>query len=477
MLFTEKEVLPGAKIYATPLNAILFGCPIEILKFILIQKQSLPSTLVIPDTTIKNNTSQASIEFLIYHFLFIQKGLARNIKMKIYCPSMYIEKIINLLRVTLLGPTKEEIINLKSLLNLQEEIDLIEMKQIAKECEYFAIKTKEGRILQIEDIVQFISFDIGETRTIEEGEQKSNFITISHFSKNNYEINFKDKSYKCDLSFDDIQKPIYNITQKPIQEEEKTLSSDYFSLRVLGSSEGFDPTNSANGYLFYANGKWILWDCPGYTSVQLKLLNLEMEYIDAIFISHVHEDHLDIAEIICRTKKLSIYTTAEIFHCILIKAMAIANCSYEEAKEIFDFHIIHPQKQFDLFGLKVEIFHSVHSIPAIGVKMINIKKNGTKSTFWLSGDHASHSKIEELEENGAISKERSDFLVKNFHHPECNVNFIDAGKGIVHGDEADFIDCKLKSNSRIYFMHTRNIMTVLPQNMNLLKQGDYIVIE
>ena len=77
---SEKEILPGAKLYTTSINAVLFGSPAEILKFLLFQKQALPSVIVIPDILGKHFTFQKSVEFLIYHFLFVQKGLVSRDK-------------------------------------------------------------------------------------------------------------------------------------------------------------------------------------------------------------------------------------------------------------------------------------------------------------------------------------------------------------------------------------------------------------
>ena len=77
---SERIISPGSKIYTTSINAILFGCPAEILKSLLFQKQALPSIIVIPDTLAKYFTFQASVEFLIYHFLFVQKSLLRGIR-------------------------------------------------------------------------------------------------------------------------------------------------------------------------------------------------------------------------------------------------------------------------------------------------------------------------------------------------------------------------------------------------------------
>ena len=73
----EKTILQGSKLYTTSINAVLFGCPTEILKFLLFQKQALPSiNTLIPaaslwDLSLFFQYSQVKSQFLIYHFLFV----------------------------------------------------------------------------------------------------------------------------------------------------------------------------------------------------------------------------------------------------------------------------------------------------------------------------------------------------------------------------------------------------------------------
>ena len=336
----EKTILQGSKLYTTSINAVLFGCPTEILKFLLFQKQALPSIIVIPDTLGKNFTSQISVEFLIYHFLFVQKALARGIKLKIFAPQAYLKFIKDLIRVTLLGLKKEEIEKIDSLLGLKEKTDLKKLEQILKENQYFALKRHDNSILQIEDFIKFLPLDIGETVNTEENVQSGNNIVIEHFGKNQYNITHKQTSYVCDINFDEPQEPCYPINHAPLLPEETDSDSDIFSLRVLGASEGFDPLAPANGYLMRVKGKWILWDCPGYTETHLNQLGLKLEDMSAIFISHVHEDHLDVMQIIRKDKPTEIYTVPAVFHCIVLKAVAVLNCSYDEAKKYFNYHYL-----------------------------------------------------------------------------------------------------------------------------------------
>ena len=430
---SEKEILPGSRLYTTSINAVLFGCPAEILKSLLFQKQALPSIIIIPDTLAKHFTFQASVEFLIYHFLFVQKGLVRGIKLKIFAPKSYLGSLKDLIRVTLLGIKREEIEKIDSLLELTGKIDTKKLTQIVKENEYFSLKRHDNSILQVEDFIKFLPLDIGETVKI--AESAGNHISIEHFDENKYNIKYHKDSYVCDINFDEPQEPCYPINHSPLLPEESDPKSDIFSLRVLGASEGFDPLAPANGYLIRVKGKWILWDCPGYTETHLKQLDLGVKDMDAVFISHVHEDHLDIVQIIRKDRPIELYAVPVVFHCILIKAATALQCSYQEAKNYFNYHPIYPDKPFDLFGFQMEVFYSLHVIPAIGMKMSVPKANSSENTtLFLTGDHASEKKIKELDKMKVFNQERNDFLRNYIPNPLADYTFIDAGKGAIHGD-------------------------------------------
>ncbi len=473
---SEKEILPGSKLYTTSINAVLFGCPAEVLKFLLFQKQALPSIVVIPDTLAKHFTFQASVEFLIYHFLFVQKGLARGIKLKLFAPKSYLNLLKELIRVTLLGIRREEIEKIDSLLGLTEKIDTEELAQIIKENEYFALKRHDNSILQIEDFIQFLPLDIGETVEIGETMAARNSIVIEHFDKNKYNIKYRKDSYVCDINFAEPQEPCYPVNHSPLLSEESDPESDIFSLRVLGASEGFDPLAPANGYLIRVKGKWVLWDCPGYTETHLKQLGLSVKDMDAVFISHVHEDHLDIAQIICEDKPVEIYTIPVVFHCILLKAVAALQCSYDEAKKYFNYHPIYPDKLFELFGVQIEVFHSLHVIPAIGIKMSVSKADSSENTtLFVSGDHASKNKIKELNQMKVFSEKRKDFLKNYIPDPLTDHTFIDAGKGSIHGDEREYKQQEVSTGKQVYFMHTRSVLS-LAKGQKLLKHGQHLIL-
>ena len=327
----------------------------------------------------------------------------------------------------------------------------------------------------MEDFIKFLPLDIGETVAIEETAHSDSNIVIEHFAENQYNIKYKQTSYVCDINFDTPQEPCYPINHSPLLPEENDSDSDVFSLRVLGASEGFDPLAPANGYLIRVKGKWILWDCPGYTETHLNQLDLKVEDMDAVFISHVHEDHLDVMQTIREGKPTELYTVPAVFHCILLKVVAVLHCSYDEAKKYFNYHPIYPDQPFDLFGFQMEVFYSLHVIPTIGMKMSVPKADSSgNTTLFLTGDHASKNKIKELIKMKILNEERKASFENYIPDPLADHTFIDAGKGAIHGDEREYTKQEVSEGKQVYFMHTRSILS-LAQGQKLLKHGQHLI--
>ncbi len=265
--------------------------------------------------------------------------------------------------------------------------------------------------------------------------------------------------------------PIYKIKGTKVSKNEAASLSE-FSIRCLGASEGFDPTQPANGFLFHFNGKWVLWDCPAYLHRHLKKLGLTLESLDAVFISHVHEDHLDIMETIGNNKKVDIYTSPEIFHCMLLKLMPILDCTYKKAQSYYNYHPIYANKPFKLFNAAIEVFYSSHAIPALGMK-IKVKNGKDASSLFFSGDTLSKRMIETLNESGVYSKSRYEELTGSLPAEPCpNFSFVDAGSGSIHGDPEDYSD----NPCNIIYMHTGKKLQNLPSNHTLLQAGQFFVI-
>ncbi len=469
-LISEHILSEGSVLYSTSLGNILIGCPPEVLKVIMIQHLPLPDTIVIPGTLHKFNSSQACLEFPFLHFLFIQQGLARGRKFKVLAKKDVCKRMSEMLRVILIGPELEEAIDVEAKLKIPKNLDKTKVEQIIKETQFLAPKNSKGINYKLSEMVEFIPFEIGKEEVVYSSYQEHPEVSINRTGEDQFALNC-DVQLDCRLNITQKQTPVYEIKGVKINKTEMA-SQSIFTIRCLGASEGFDPTQPANGFLFHFNGKWILWDCPAYLNQHLEKIGLPFEKIDGVFISHVHEDHLDIMETVGWKKKADIYTSPEIFHCMILKLMTILDCSYNKAASFYNFHPVYANKPFDLFGATMEVFYSSHAIPALGMRL-NVPHKDKSSKLFFSGDNLAKRMVQKLAEANVYSKARH-HEVENFVDDQSNYDllFVDAGGGPIHGDAEDFAD----STQNIIYMHTGKKIPSIPANHCLLKAGQKFIV-
>lgn len=455
----------GATLYSSSLGNILIGCPPEILKALLIAHLPMPDTIVIPGTMYKNASSQACLEFPFYHFLFIQQGLARGKRLKVFAEKKTCTNLVDMLRVTLMGPNEKEALEAEEKFNIPDVTDKQKVKQIIDETRYLALKKSNGDIYSIDEMIEFIPLSIGDKEQIYPAFEQHPEITIHRTDKDDYTVEC-DKKYHCAIKYSKMQRPAYKIIATKVTEEEIN-GNNAFNIRCLGASEGFDPIQPSNGFLMRMNGKWILWDCPAFLTLHLKAIGISFNDIEAVFISHIHEDHLDIMQSVRRNKKTELFTTPEIFHCMVLKLMTVINCTYEKAASYYHYNPIYANRPFDLFNATFEVFYSVHSVPALGLRLLVPQKDRVSKIF-ISGDNLSKRVIQKLVEDKVFNEKRIK-EIKNFlpNDAEFEAAFVDAGSGMIHGDPQDYFNNK----GVIYYMHTGKDIENIPDNHHLLKSG------
>ena len=462
--------MSGSVLFSSSLGNILIGCPPEILKVLLKKYLPMPDTIVIPETLHKYSSSQICLEFPFYHFLFVQQGLARGGRLKVVAKPSICRKLSDMLRVTLLGPELEEMLEPERLPFPPSAIDREKIGQILKEANYLALKAKDGSILPIEKMIDFRPLGENEERIVYESILYHPAISIRRCGRNGFTIKC-DKEYKASIQIETPQRPVYRIKAK-IAETQELESKTAYTIRCLGASEGFDPSQPSNGLLIRLNGRWVLWDCPAYLNLHLEKIGLERESIDAMFVSHVHEDHLDVMQSIRKGGKREVYTTAEIFHCMVLKLMTVLDCSYAEAADRYRFIPIYANRPFELFGATFEVFYSVHSIPALGLKLTVPIGDRTYKVL-VSGDNLSKRMIARLAESKVFSAERKKEIDSTLpKDSDFDLALVDAGSGIIHGDPEDYFE----ANTKVCYMHTEKSIDNIAKHHRLLTSGERIVI-
>ncbi|MDX2470538.1 MAG: MBL fold metallo-hydrolase [SAR324 cluster bacterium] len=463
-LISHYQLNEASHLFSGNMGNILIGCPPEVLKTLMQKHLPMPDTIVIPGTVVNQYSSLASLEFPFYHFLFIQQGLAQGKKFRVLAKAAMAKNLEAMLKMTLIGPSLEESLAVEKNLGIEEKLNKDFLAQVYKETQFLALKNKEGEILKITDLVEFVTFEVGDEITLYPALHDEPDFKIKRTGDDDFIVTGK-KDYPVSVKTTQAFEPAYSI--KAAKATAKELFSLNFSVRLLGVSEGFDPSGPANGILIHFNGKWVLWDCPAFAREHLAKVGIGFGDLDALFISHVHEDHIDVAQTLEEGKKVKLYSSPEIYHSMLVKVQAVLDCTYEEAASHYDFHPVYAREPFKLFGAKAEVFYSVHAIPALGLKL-NVPSTKGESSLFISGDHLPERAIANLKEKGIFTPERLAELAEL--RPDIykyNLVLVDAGGGMIHGDAQDYFS----NPNLVNYMHTGKPIEGVPQKHKQVGQG------
>lgn len=416
----------------------------------------MPDTIVLPTQMWEGYSSQASVEFPLYHFLFVQDGLRRQRRFRVLARTKVIRALEQLVRITLAGPDEAEMIEAGT----NEE----SARYLAQEMNYLALKNprQNNRPYETREIVHFQSLDPGKQEILYPLAGPFPRVLLQCSGENAFTLSQGPNKWKVDINVKDFQVPPYTI-----QYEAKRPVGETFGLTVLGRSNGFDPSDAANGYLIHVKNKRILWDSPPYLRNHLSGLNMKAEDIDAMIISHVHEDHLDIMQTL-RDPPFPLYATPEVFHSMLIKLSAMMDIPLEEAQKKYDWNPIDVKKNFvEICDAKFSFFHSVHSVPAIGAR-IRVNSKGKIGVLHISGDHVSHKMMQTMFKEKGLREDRVEFFQGLLNGKE-NLVLMDVGGGRLHGQYRDYLDYP----AQVAFMHTAQITDFMPQGKGLSESGEH----
>ncbi|MCZ6531350.1 MAG: MBL fold metallo-hydrolase [SAR324 cluster bacterium] len=449
------KLTEGALLFCSPQGNILFGCPPEVLKHILAAHLPMPDTVVVADKLHHFHSSQASLEFPFYHFLFVQRGLERNRRFYVVGTKKQCKGLEQLLRVTVVGPTAKEMTACGT--------DAKRAKEIYQETTHLSLKNqKTGKQLEIKEMVSFLPMEDGEQCLLQPVQDNLPEVRLERTGGTSFRVLYGEEAHDIDFSVSREQVPVYKIKQKPMDK-----SAGRFTLTVLGRSNGFDPQDPANGYLINMDGKLILWDCPAYLHQHLRNLKVDPQEIDALILSHVHEDHIDTSESL-RDPPFDLYTTPEVYYSLLVKLAAVFGSTMEQAKSYHKWHRLEVGKPMQICGGRFEFFHSVHAIPALGCR-ISKEVGGKQGLLHISGDQLSKDSMATMLKDGGISKARYDY-VENMLNGKESLVIMDVGGGAIHGDYRDYLDY----DGRIGYMHTGLIQDKLPKGKHLVASGEVL---
>ena len=139
-------------------------------------------------------------------------------------------------------------------------------------------------------------------------------------------------------------------------------------VRFLGVGSAFDENHTNTSMILFANGTKLLLDCGYSVPPALWKYNNDPEFIDAIWISHLHGDHfLGLGPLITRWKtdgrKKPAYILTATGNGEIIKETIENSYRGTLRKLPFEFKIIEFERKKDFGGMNLRIAPTIHPAP------------------------------------------------------------------------------------------------------------------
>ena len=418
------HVMPGADVIRAGGHQIALGFPEEVVKAWLRADQSV-DTWLIPDVRTANGIVQWALEFPLYHALFVQGIQASGGKITVLVHRRDWPDVVAYLRLGLVGLTRQE---MKQAGVEPEIIELLEA-----DTRYLALKNEAGEIASVEDFLAPCFFD-------SEGMAVLDQLRVRSHGDNTYSFfTEQDRIEEYRLEIDGEQQPPYSNALTP---GSAPVTPQPLEVITLGAAHGFDVSGPCSNMLVQANGRFLLVDCGPYIRKVLNHSGVSLNQIDALVITHAHEDHaVGLSAMLGLTRRPRLFISRE-NALIMRRKLAIlypnVNNPGRLLDDAFDVVLVKPGEDHDLFGLGLRFHYTMHPIPCTGVSL-SMGDGGLTRRVLIVGDNNSRANIEQALAEGAISARRAQELL-SLYRWEGDLVIFDAGAGPIHGMPEDFAD-------------------------------------
>ncbi|MEM7252348.1 MAG: cyclic nucleotide-binding domain-containing protein, partial [Pseudomonadota bacterium] len=387
-----------------------------------------------------------NLEFLLYYFLFFDRGLEEGRKLKLIGQGEVLSQSLELLRLTLLGPTAAELATWGTPPQIRDEW--------LNASHYFALKYADGSVRPVESFFECIAFsnnvaDAGDFTVIRHG--------IDH-----YETTMGDESVVVDLRDD----PDWIAPPYPVPSEEIPSGLAKFSVEVLGGASGFSVESPSTGFALCFNGNYVLVDAIPYLSDHLRARGIAKSQIAGVFLTHLHDDHCNLFPLLTMPRRVDLITTREIYEMAMRKLSLSIGWDVDVVAEYFNFVEVSLGKPLNYFGLEIIAHCTVHSIPTVGATFRSVSQ-GRVYEVCLVGDVQTFSEIGRMRAAGLIRPETETNLHR-LYSDRFDLLIADGGMGAIHGDPVDALGSK---SERVVFVHVDELPEKFNATFSLARVG------
>ncbi len=433
-------------------RAVLFGQPPEVITRPVRHGIHRLDTLVLRDSRERGDVLLSNLEFPLYHFLFISNGLQEGRKLRLVGRRSQIEQMMEVLRLTLPGPTRDELVHWNTAPEVREEW--------VNASEHFALKHKSGDVIHVQEFF--------ETHELDDGPVDVDGVKIASVGFDQYTVEADGKRLDVDLSQDDIVEPPY-----PLHPEQTLSKSITFGIDVLGGASGFSPEEASTGLVLSFNDNLMLIDSIPFLDQHLAARGVSKNQISSILLTHLHDDHYNLFPLMLAARRIDLITTREIYEMAITKLAMGLGWRRSAVAECFTFVELKPEATVPYYGLQITAHVTVHSIPTIGATF-SLSHLGREYRICVVGENPSFGEISEMRSLGLL-REETEGSLRALYREEFDLLVADGGMGVIHGNPADALQSRA---DKVVFVHVDWLPDQFTSTFSLASAGKrYCVVD
>jgi len=358
-----------------------------------------------------------------------------------------LDRIVKLINLTFQGPEKTFF---KSI-----GVEPNWFNQYLKEKKYFSLKNKKGKMIPLEQMLSCHKLGSALPNNWSVERTRNMFFIIR------------------DLETGDCQEldiwPGEKETIKPIWKVPPNYggfpAALAFSLQVLGYGSPFQSKGPTTCMVLRLNGLAVLVDCCPFWDLLAFKTGISVAEIDALILTHCHEDHMGgLLKLIRRGRKIRIYTARDIYQMMLNILSWQLDVSEEVITQYFEFHPVPTEKWTTIYGIDFFFQYTSHPIPCIAVKVRKKQRSDVLPTeVQITSDTVGQSCARNMLTQGVISDRRYAQIMSVF---EGEVTIADGGEAGLHPALQDFLGHDVRST---FLGHRQNEATDVPLYLSFVE--------
>lgn len=438
-MIKEQKLTASCYIISSDKASVMFGCPSDIIKVLNAKHIKCPENIILPDSFFQYGLNIAATEFPVANFLYGQS--ASKTKMNIIGGKDAIER-----QKIILGETFPFLRHVKRPLWTKD----------ARTYKYLTYEKFIRSKKPIKSDINFIAVSEGENFFIGD-------ICVQKTGKNKFKAISLNQEINIDLTLDCPPIPYFQIpTLKPLPHMKTGIV-------VIGVGNGFSPYEENSSLIVFSDYIPIAIDGSANQRNCLEALGISAQSIPIFVLTHNHDDHSCILDLIFSGKSIHLLTTRQIYESFIRKSAAILNVKPSVCKKSVKFTELIPDKTVKLYNTTFKAHETIHSIPCIGIRI------GEK--ILISGDTVWGTTLLEMRRQGIISESeyrRIDAIPKD---SKAQFIFMDAGGAPVHPQIEELSGLSAQYKAKLILNHIS--LNKIPKDENFIPGllGQTLVIE